>query len=143
MEKFKITKPCSPSEMPVVKSEKMALLVTMSCGGGFGGSRWEELIEYMDLSKIPSNKMLVVTDATNGKKFTINTKFVVKANVKKVVEVFHDHTAHANYYERTCKKAFSTSWFVLDLETDYEVVDKHDSTNKPFRKESTLIPLDN
>lgn len=142
MATFKIYKPCTPSEMPVVKSEKTALLVTMSCGGGIGGSRWNELIEYIDLSKIPSNKMFVVTDATNGEKFTINTKFVVKAHVKKVIEVYHDHTEHTNYHNRVCKKAFTTRWFVLDPETDYEIIDGYERNEDAFRKESTVIPLD-
>lgn len=128
-ETYKIYKTCSPSETPVVTGVRNVLLITMSCGGGIGGSCWKELVLDED-AKIPSNELRTFTDAISGKDITLNTSFVVKIEPKKMLKVYDDITAHRNYGKKVCERAWVERYIVLDREQKWECVDKFSGTEK-------------
>lgn len=134
---YKIYKTCSPSETPVVVEVKNVLLITMSCGGGWGGAQWKELVLDEDC-KIPSNELHTFIDAISGKEKTINTSFVVKIEPKQVLKVYDDITAHRNYSKKVCKKAWDERYIVLERGQKWECVDKYGSVEKNNEAFKTL-----
>ena len=134
---YKIYKTCSPSETPVVVEVKNVLLITMSCGGGIGGSIWKELVLDEDC-KIPSNELHTFIDAITGKEKTLNTSFVVKIEPKQVLKVYDDITAHRNYGKKVCEKAWDERYIVLERGQKWECVDKYGSVEKNNEAFKTL-----
>ena len=125
-ETFKIYKTCSPSETPVVIEEKNVLLITMSCGGGIGGARWDELVIDED-NKIPSNELYRCVKAVDNKEFTINTRYVVKIEPMTMLRVINDITAHKNYTKKICNKAWTERIIVIERGQKWECVDEFNS----------------
>ena len=88
-------KPFTPSKIRDM-SYTQALKITMSCGGGMGGSRWEEYVYIPDkaikeglFKEIQQDKFIRFYDYKNELKF-INTKYIVKVeetNIAKLVVV--------------------------------------------------------
>ena len=100
--------------MPVVIDTKNVLLITMSCGGGMGGSRWEELV-IDEGNKIPSNQLHTFTDALTGVEFQLNTANAVKITPKQMLRVYYDITDFKNYGgKKNCTKAYREGVLVLD-----------------------------
>ena len=132
-ETYKIGRSCTPSEMPVVVDVKNIIVITMTCGGGMGGSRWEEYLDAVDVESIPSNQMVTFTDAITGKKKTINTQYAVEVVEKQMLKVYQDVTAHRNYHKVVCKKAYTERYMVLDRDVKWECV--MDYTNDSENKE--------
>jgi len=124
---YKIYKSVTPSELPVVVDVKDIIVVTMSCGGGFGGSKWAEHFDAVDIESIPSEKIMVFTDAVTGKKVPINTRFIVKVEEKQMLKVYQDITAWKNYHKVVCNKCYRESYLALDRDTKWECVDGYAS----------------
>ena len=122
---YKIYKTCTPSKMPVVVDVFDIIVVTMSCGGGIGGSRWDEYFYAEDITKLPTNSLATFTDAITKKKVTINTQYAVKVVEKQMLQVHSDNTAWRNYHERKCNSHCLERYIVLDRETKWECVDEY------------------
>lgn len=73
---LKINKPKSPSAWVGEPKYLPITRLKMSCGGGIGGSSWYEYVYRLE--KIPSNTMLNIK-RYDGKNFSVNTAYVVKA----------------------------------------------------------------
>ena len=121
---YKIHKTCSPSATPLVIDIKQVLLITMSCGGGMGGSRWDELV-IDEESKIPSNTLHQFINAIDGTEFTLNRANIVKIVPKQLLVVYDDITAHVNYTSKVCKKAWNERYIVLDRDQKWECVEQY------------------
>lgn len=52
--------------------------ITVSCGGGIGGSRWDEYVDRIELRDISTEKMLIV-NTINGEERLINPHYIVTA----------------------------------------------------------------
>lgn len=76
MNTIKLGKPFTPSTILGTKSVALKR-ITMTCGGGMGGSRWSIYVKEraINLDKVSSNDFLEL-DTTDGK-MIINTKYIV------------------------------------------------------------------
>ena len=52
--------------------------LTMTCGGGLGGSRWEEFIKRIPIENICCGGDFSVVESWDGKKFLLNKRYLVK-----------------------------------------------------------------
>lgn len=139
-EVYKIYKTCSPSETPVVTDVKNVLLITMSCGGGMGGSKWDELV--LDDCKINSNNLQSFINAVNGQEYMLNTSNMVKIVPKQMLRVYDDVTAHCNFTSKTVEKAWNERIIVLDRDEKWECVDKYGTErNNAFETFKYRIPI--
>ena len=82
----------SPSKF-ISYEEVDAYRVTMSCGGGMGGSRWDELITE-DIPCGVGEQVIECTDVY-GRKLKINTRWVVKSEKIRVGVYLEDITEWA------------------------------------------------
>lgn len=60
------------SYLPVTK-------LTMTCGGGLGGSRWAEFVKRIPIENIGCGGDFSVLESWDGKKFLINKFYLVRA----------------------------------------------------------------
>ena len=84
--------------------------VKMTCGGGIGGSCWDEYV--VDFPETPKHDLIKVTDY-KGKKMTINTVYVVKVVDSQIVVITTD-SKNPNYY--------GTKSFYYETSCDEDVV---------------------
>ena len=126
-EPYKIFSTCSPSETPIVVDNKNIIVVTMSCGGGFGGSKWNEHFDAVELDTIPSDKLMIFTDAISGEKKIINTKYIVKVEEKQMLKVYQDITKWKNYNKKVCNKCYTERYLAIDRGMKWECASTYDS----------------
>ena len=129
-ETYKIFSSCSPSEKPIVVDSKNIIVVTMTCGGGLGGSKWDEYFDALELETMPSNKIMVFTDAISGKKKAINTNYIVKIEEKQMLKVYQDITEWKNHYKKVCNKCYNERYLVIDRDMKWECSDEYSSENQ-------------
>lgn len=120
---FKIGKPCSPSATPEVIRRLPALKVTMSCGGGMGGSRWDEYI--WEETNIPTDTIIKVTNILD-EEISINTRFVVKSERVDILVVEHDVTDFVNYHSKNCDTATNVHYIAVKPNQPYAITDRYD-----------------
>lgn len=72
------------------------LEVTVTAGGGMGGSKWHE---YIHPQELPSNNIITV-ETIEGKTIQLNTAYIVKAEQVKVVFANY-HIDNPNYKRGT------------------------------------------
>lgn len=134
---YKIYKSVTPSERPIVVDVKDIIVVTMSCGGGMGGSKWKEYFDAVGIESIPSEQMVTFTDAVTGKKERINTKFIVKVEEKQMLKVYQDITKWKNYDKVVCKKCYRESYIALDRDTKWECAETYgNNDNETFKTDT-------
>ena len=61
------------------------LKLTVTCGGGMGGSRWPEYVRRIPMNALPSNEMFIFTDI-DGRTKIINTRYIVMVEQYTLVE---------------------------------------------------------
>jgi hypothetical protein len=115
--------PVSPCTL-IGSDEKEISKVTISCGGGMGGSKW---CEYGNFEHLESNQLCGFKDAITGERRTINTAFVVEVETGKLVKVDWDTTAHANYgaSKPRCEKCIHTRYYFIPTDDEYEIVNEY------------------
>lgn len=120
-----------PSNSPVGKHQvtEVGLIkkVKMSCGGGMGGSVWNEFGTIT--GDIYKDNFVTLRDAISGEEKALNTKYIVKVEDKKLIEVLTDITPFKNYGKKVCEKAFRTIYYYIDL-TDTAVATMNRNTLK-------------
>lgn len=88
-EKETIGFPRSPGYWAGKEEYKKVTIITMTCGGGLGGSKWEEIVEYVSQTVLSNHmekgKPLSVT-TYDGRKILINLNYMVKAENFTIVE---------------------------------------------------------
>lgn len=117
---YKICRIYSPSVAPKVIDVKDIIVVTMTCGGGMGGSHWKEYFNAVDIDTIPTDKIVSYTDAITGKKKAINTRYLVNVEEKQMLKVYDDITGWKNYHGKVCDKCFVERYLVLDRDERWE-----------------------
>lgn len=123
--------PCSPCNFIESKTTKV-LKIKMSCGGGVGGSVWDEYGTTKD--DFSKGGFITLKSAFTNEEITINTRFVVKAEEVQLVTMVWDTTPHANYNRSTCKKQTKTCYYCLPKNEKYRVIaDYEGDRNKNIR----------
>lgn len=136
-EVYEIGKSCTPSETPKVVEVKDIIVVSMTCGGGMGGSCWDEYFDAVDLDSIPTEKIVSYTDAITGKKKVINTRYLVNVEEKQMLKVYQDITEWKNYHKKVCDKCYTETFIVLDRGRKWKCVDTYGGTGKEVVKINT------
>lgn len=95
MKIYELGKTCSPAKLVDFK-EKAVIKVTMTCGGGVGGSKWYEYIDcYMaDLAGLSG---LMWFENYLGDDVLLNSQYVVKAEPVVIITLIEDVTQHCNF----------------------------------------------
>lgn len=89
--------PCTPSKwlsesLPSVES---CLKLTITSGGGMGGSKWNQYVRAKPLSRIPSNELVLFNDIITGEDILINTSFIVAIREMNFFKVsYHSANKH-------------------------------------------------
>lgn len=107
---------------PVVIDTKKVLLLTMTSGGGMGGARWTELVDYEE--NIPSNQLYKFRDAITGEDNTLNTSNIVKAVPKQMLRTYDDATSNKKASNKAINKAWYERIIVLGENEKWECVPK-------------------
>jgi len=105
---FEIGAPCSPSYLISSKTEK-CLKISVTAGGGMGGSFWDEFGTTKDV--IENGGFIKLKDVVTKKEKILNTNFIVKAEEVMIVKCVWDTTNWANYNKTTCKKQTRTLYY--------------------------------
>ncbi len=86
---LKIGLPNTPSQFigkeKIIKAKK----VLMTCGGGMGGSKWNEYIVDFPDKIAPSNTLIDVTNYL-GEKIKLNIAYIVKVSDTQIVSIATD-----------------------------------------------------
>ena len=102
----------------------------MTCGGGMGGSVWNEYVTTN--CQIQPNQMITVKDAITGEEKIINTNFIVKVETVYFVTLTWNTTAHANYDRYTVKKRIQTEHYQIPITDKYEVCYGYGGKNEKY-----------
>ena len=122
--------PCTPSKF-INSSEKVGYRVKMSCGGGMGGSNWNEFFA----EAVPEGShQLVSLEDYKGRNKTINTKYVVKCEPVIISTFLFDITAHRFFHEENKHKekvyqeivfAYSPEYDGTTFKNDYVAIEDY------------------
>jgi len=66
--------------------------ITMSCGGGMGGSRWNEYVERTALEVLARETGCITVRRYTGEKVILNTRFIVMARQLTIASMVLDST---------------------------------------------------
>ena len=124
-----IQEPCSPSKL--IKREFFECYkVSMSCGGGIGGSQWYEYVK----SDIPlGEEKIVEVKNIFGDTIRINTRYAVMSKRMKVVHEEWDTLPWANFSEKKFKSHITKLWYCVDLESELIFNNTRNKEEKPFK----------
>lgn len=105
--------PCSPSNL-IKREFSECYKVRMSCGGGMGGSQWNEYVK----SDIPlGEEKIVEVKNIFGDTIRINTRYAVRSKRMKVVHEEWDTLPYANFRQEEYKHHVTKLWFCVELES--------------------------
>jgi len=124
---YEVGLPVSPASLVSKKIEK-ASKVTISAGGGIGGSLWNEYGEVK--GDVANGGFIVIVDAITKEERTINTRFVVEVEEVQLLKVVSDTTSHANHYKTTCKKQTQTIYYWFPKTAKISVSNSYISNEK-------------
>lgn len=75
-----LKRPMTPSSWVSKKMEYLPITrITMSCGGGIGGSKWYEYVERIPLEDLADGNTPAVFRTWDGRDVLLNRAFMVKA----------------------------------------------------------------
>lgn len=124
---FEICAPCSPSSLISSKSEK-CLKISVTAGGGMGGSFWQEFGTTKD--DVKNGGFITIKDVVTKKTKTINTAFIVKVEEVKVVKSVWDTTKWANYNQKVCEKQTQTIYYFFPTDAKVSISTSYHSNEK-------------
>lgn len=109
---------------------KQVLLVKISCGGGMGGSSWNEVVEPPEEIK-PNTLQDFRT--VEGEEITVNTAYVVKISHYDLVTVYY----------RTFSKDFliksNVDWVIVDEEMESDICRESITWEVPRYKDAPTL----
>ena len=89
--------PCTPTKWTKKPTIEKCLVLTVSAGGGMGGTKWKEIVEYKPLKTIPSNKLFSFIDILTKEEVLINTNYIVEIKVQTFITVsYFTENQHCN-----------------------------------------------
>ena len=113
----KLGKHVSPSIPPVLLDTALIEKVTMSCGGGLGGSKWEEYGTFIDEAK--PNTLAKFKNYITGEVKVLNTSYVVMIESRKVVKIESDVTQNHNFNHKK-----TIDYWLMARDKEFIVVDE-------------------
>ena len=132
--------PVSPCSL-VSKKEQEVYKFVMTCGGGMGGSRWDEYVITEDA--IRPNSMLTCKDVATGEEKIINSNYIVMSKKVRFVTVIWDTTAWVNYNNKTCKKQTQALNYQIPTSDTYTVERTYGSaTDNKYFVDKQIINVD-
>jgi hypothetical protein len=111
--------PCTPSKF-VKGVDMVGYRVKMSCGGGMGGSVWNE---YFAENVPEGEHTLVSLEDYTGRNKTINTKYVVKSEPVIIATFLFDVTAHSFYGKQNKNNEKIFNEIVIAYSPEYDGAD--------------------
>lgn len=108
---MKIYRTCNPTKFIGGIETQFAHKLIMTCGGGMGGSRWEEYITDLDPHDFTTEHPIECTNYL-GETVFINPKYVAKMTEVKVVKVQEDITAWRNYHSGDDGRQYITTRYL-------------------------------
>lgn len=76
-----LPKPMSPASWIKEVMYKKITRISMTCGGGLGGSHWFEYVERIPLEKLAADgSPLLIVRSWDSKEFLLNKSYMVKAD---------------------------------------------------------------
>ena len=115
--------PCTPSEH-VSQTTEPATQLTLSYGGGMGGSKREIYAKSIKEIQKFGMTMLEVTPFFEEPE-EVNPKFIVASQECKIVTDIVNTTGHSNYNKQTCTRSTITRYFRIGVKDTI----KHDKFN--------------
>lgn len=109
----------SPSAPPAVSDTGKLWKVKMSCGGGLGGTSWEEYGKFLD--ELKPATIVRFEDHFTGAVKLLNTNYIVTAQVRKYVSILSDLSRNTCYGK---EYHFSIRTYLMDTDAEYSLVDK-------------------
>ena len=108
--------PCTPGKWVGNPEYAAYLEILMTCGGGMGGKSWYEYVKETktDLSEL--NGIIYLTNI-DGKEIALNTRYIVKAELVRVMTVHYETT------NTSCPPHITERWIV---DGDVHLNDKFD-----------------
>lgn len=94
-----IYRTCSPSKLISKEQKHEMLKVTMSCGGGMAGTRWDEYIYSYDDESMPIDLQVDIPVYVKNyldEEIMLNPRFIVKVEHISIVKVIEDITGWYN-----------------------------------------------
>ena len=124
-----IQAPCSPSKL-IKREFSECYKVSMSCGGGFGGSQWYEYVK----SDIPlGEEKIVEVKNIFGDTIRINTRYAVSSKRMKVVHEEWDTLPWANFRREEYKWHITKLWYCVNLESELIFNNPRNKEEKPIK----------
>lgn len=105
--------------------------VTMTCGGGMGGARWEEYGTFVTLPN--GNTLCEFKDAITGSTVQLGTAYIVKIETVKIIKATTDVTPHYNYHEKKFKSAVETFYYAINPEDGFRACAAYGSTTEGMK----------
>lgn len=124
--------PCTPANL-VKREISECYKVKMTCGGGMGGSVWDE---YLKLDLPLGNTGIVIMNNIFGEKLRINTAYAVKSERVRIVSEVWDTLQHANYSKERFKSHVTKRWYSLELFREAVFIESPDCNRniKPIKE---------
>ena len=118
----KIYFPRGDSEWVGISNPKQMMRVTITAGGGMGGSRWERYIEPTTIT----DGLNTVTDINTSEEFIINSAYIVEIHTYDLYTCKYLCTNHNfNMVNELCSFQIYT-----DTGADVVLMDKYESMDK-------------
>ncbi len=124
--------PCTPSNL-VKREISECYKVKMTCGGGMGGSVWDEYLK----NDIPAGETkIVIMKNIFGQTLRINTAYAVKSERVRIVSEVWDTLPHANYSKIRFKSHVTKVWYAFELFREAVFIESPDCNRniKPIKE---------
>ena len=124
--------PCTPSNL-VKREISECYKVKMTCGGGMGGSVWDE---YLKNDILPGETKIVIMKNIFGQTLRINTAYAVKSERVRIVSEVWDTLPHANYSKIRFKSHVTKVWYAFELFREAVFIESPDCNRniKPIKE---------
>lgn len=119
---FEIGAPCSPSYLISSKTEK-CLKISVTAGGGIGGSFWNEFGTTKDDFK--NGGFITLKDVVTKKTKQINTAFIVDVEEVKIVKCVWNTTFWVNRNKIVCEKQTRTLFYYFPTDAKVTILDDY------------------
>lgn len=124
--------PCTPSQWIAEPEYKKISVITMTCGGGMGGSKWYEYVERIP----PHNKLNEIQTFTTieGKEIRLNPQYMVKIEDFTMVTVWYETTNQLFCREGNRKSLLNKKFLIEDGQTVELIDDFADKAKRMNRR---------
>lgn len=124
---FEIGAPCAESYLISSKTEK-CLKISVTAGGGIGGSFWKEFGTTKD--DVNNGGFITLKDAVTKREKQINTAFIVDVEEVQVVKSVWNTTNWANCDKKVCENQTTTLYYYFPTDAKITILEGYKSNEK-------------